>query len=114
MLSHTLMSRITLSFPLVLLILCAVTFAQQKPIPEGAKPYTPTRAEWLALELEAQLRVSISHSDYSMDFVSPAGTDTVVILVAYMPDVDRVVMNKAIDVARNVIDLKSKGRGWSS
>ena len=83
-------------------------------MPEGGKPYSPTRLEWLTLDLAAHLRVPLSESTgYSMDFAAPPGTDGIVISVRYLPSVNREVMNLNIDSARKIIAFDSKVYGWS-
>ena len=46
-----------------------------------------------------------------MDFVAPRGTDTLVMLVTYLPPVNRETMNAAIDGARKVIDIETNRYG---
>lgn len=82
---------------------------------EGWKPYTPSRLQWLALELNAALRVPLSvESGYLMDFVPIENEDAILIYVRYLPSVNREVMNISIDSARNVITIKAEGYGWTS
>jgi hypothetical protein len=40
--------------------------------------------------------------------------DTTLIFVRYLPPVDRELMNMTINVAREVISIDAKSRGWSS
>ena len=77
--------------------------------------YTPSRLEWLAVELNAGLRVRLTQDNgYSMDFVPVENVDAILIYVVYLPTVDREVMNLAIDTARKVIAMKVKSKGWAS
>jgi hypothetical protein len=82
---------------------------------EGDKPYTPTRLEWLAVDLNGRLRVDLSEeTGYLMQFVPMKGTDTILIYVTYLPSVGRQAMIMSIDSARKVISIEAKARGWSS
>lgn len=82
---------------------------------EGWKPYTPSRLQWLALELNAALRVRLSEeSGYSMDFVPIENEDAILIYVRYLPSVNREVMNISINSARDVILIKVESYGWTS
>jgi hypothetical protein len=96
------------------LVLGYMVQAQQRTVNEGSKPYTPTRLEWLALEMESGSRVELSEaSGYEMDFVSPRGSNTILIVVGYLPSVNREVMNISIASARKLIEMESTARGWS-
>jgi hypothetical protein len=82
---------------------------------EGDKPYTPTRREWIALELNATLHQSMSLEEkFSLEFVPPRyEEDTIVIFVWYLPTVDRQIMNLRIEAAKQSIAIEAKARGWS-
>jgi tRNA threonylcarbamoyladenosine modification (KEOPS) complex Pcc1 subunit len=99
----------------------AFAFAQgPSPQLEGYKPYTPTRLEWLAVELNAQMRRDPTPlSEYAVMFVPLEKEDAILIYVTYLPSVDKVPesrqrMNLTLDMARKVIAMKSNARGWSS
>jgi hypothetical protein len=98
----------------VLLILGTLLLAQP-PSRQGDKPYTPTRLEWLAADMNARMRVDLTpESGFSMEFIPVAGTDTITIYVVYLPSVVRQVMNTYIDAARRVISIETRSRGWDS
>jgi hypothetical protein len=101
-----------------LLILVYVTFVWaygQSAKLEGSKPYTPTRLEWFALELNAELRVPLSFKDrYSMDFTPIHTEDAIVIAVFYLPNIDREFLNQVISNAKEMVSLKTEYYGWSS
>ena len=80
---------------------------------EGYKGYTPSRLEWLAVELNASHRVDLHGSlDYLMTFVPIEKSDTILIYVRYLRSVNREVMNLNIDSVRKVIDMIAKRHGW--
>ena len=82
---------------------------------EGALPYTPSRLEWLAVELNAGGRVDLSEaSGFSLDYVPIESENAIVIFVRYLPAVNREAMNIAIDNARSIVTLKTKARHWGS
>src|ERR1035441_7635624 len=80
---------------------------------EGSKPYTPTRLEWLAVDLNARMRRDMTaENEFTMAFVRLEKEDAILIYVDYLPSVDRQRMNQTVDTARKVIAVESKGRGW--
>lgn len=82
---------------------------------QGIKPYTPSRLEWLALELNAEMRIDfLMDSNFSMAFVPHEKEDAICIYVRYNPNVNREIMNMEINAARENISRKAKYYGWSS
>jgi hypothetical protein len=87
----------------------------QNRIPEGAKPYSPTRLQWLALDMEAQGHLELSeHQEYSIDFVPLDKQNAILVYVRYMPKVDREIMNSRVENEKDIIKTKAKYEGWSS
>ncbi len=101
---------------LVIITFLTVTWAQDRfSNLEGSKPYTPSRLEWLAVELNANLRISMSvNNGYLMNFAAIEKEDAVLIYVRYLPKVNREAMNISINSAREVISIKTKQYGWNS
>ena len=79
---------------------------------EGYKEYTPSRLEWLAVEMNANHRVTLMVENYLMNFVPLENSDSILIYVRYLRNVNRQTMNMSIDSARKVIDMLAKHRGW--
>ena len=83
---------------------------------EGSKPYTPTRLEWLAVELNAKHRTDQLRSNgygYSICFVPLAKEETILIAVAYSAhETNRELMNISVDSAREMVEMTAKARGW--
>jgi hypothetical protein len=103
-------------FPAILLWLSLPFNAipQGRRVTEGERLYTPTRLEWLALDMNARLRRDFSAtSSFSMDF-APVMENTILIVVHYLPNVNRTAMNMSIASARKVIEIDTRARGWSS
>ena len=85
--------------------------AQAKLAP-GLEPYTPTRIEWLTMDLEASNRVELSsETGCSLDYAT-ADSDTVTIFVRHLPTADRRIINMAVDTARKLITSSAKRYGW--
>ena len=82
---------------------------------EEWKPYTPSRLSWLAVDLNANLRVPMSvNNGYLMTFVPVENEDTILIYVRYLPSVNREAMNIVLNSAREVISIRAKVHGWTS
>ena len=82
---------------------------------EGWKPYTPSRLDWLAVDLNASGRIQLTNNNgYLLSYVPIANEDTILIYVKYMRDVNREAMNISIDSARKVIKMKAKSYGWDN
>lgn len=85
---------------------------QQTPGRPGLTPYTPTEIEWLALIMRAGLRQDVSTDHpYSLDII-PVDHETLLIVVRYQPTVNREMMNRTIDTAREAIRSTAKRYGW--
>lgn len=89
-------------------------YAQSQRLSPGAEPFTPSRIDWLTTTLQASLREDALGTDgYQLEITSP-NSETVLIYVRYMPDVNRRVMNVSIDAARKVIEITAKSYGWEN
>ena len=87
---------------------------QQTTNRPGLTPYTPTEIEWLALTMRASLRQDASTDHpYSLDII-PADHETLLIVVRYEPTVNREIMNRTIDTAREAIRSTAKSYGWDN
>lgn len=88
--------------------------AQGQPERPGLKPYIPTRIEWLALMVESTVRQPMTAESLFALNVANSDHETIVILVRYMPGVNRTIMNGAIETARQVTEVTAKSYGWDS
>lgn len=78
----------------------------------GLQPHVPTRIDWLTTVLQASLRSDITEeSKFVLQITSP-DSETILIYVRYLPNVNREGMNLHIDAAREVIRITSKSYGW--
>jgi hypothetical protein len=85
---------------------------QQTPNRPGLTPYTPTQIEWLALIMRAGLRQDASTDHpYSLDIIR-VDHETLLIVVRYQPTVNREIMSRTIDTAREAIRSTAKSYGW--
>ena len=98
----------------VLALHCATTYGQQTQSKPGLLSYTPTRIEWLALFVNAQLHQHASvENPFSLDVVQ-SDHETLLIFVRYHPKTDREIMNRSIETAREVIRITANGYGWAN
>ncbi len=91
----------------------AVAYGQQPQNKPGLLPYTPTRIEWLALVVNAQLRRDATVVNPFTLSVVQSDHETLLIFVQYHPKTDREMMNQSIETAREVIRITANGYGWS-
>jgi len=78
----------------------------------GLTPYSPTRIEWLALDVRSQLQQDASADSPFFLSVVHVDHETLLIVVRYLPTVNREMMNSAIDSARKVIITRARSYGW--
>jgi hypothetical protein len=84
------------------------------PTQPGMTPYTPTRLEWLALDLEASYHEDFGrNSDYSLHYL-PKPPNTVLIFVHYKNEASAETVNHAIDAAKEVVNQDAASHGWRS
>jgi hypothetical protein len=84
------------------------------PTQPGMTPYTPTRLEWLALDLEASYHEDFAlNSDYSLHYL-PKPPNTVLIFVHYKSEASAQTVNHAIDAAKEVVNQDASSHGWRS
>src|SRR5215467_15127971 len=80
----------------------------------GMTPYTPTRLEWLALDLEASYHEDFGpNSNYSLHYL-PKPPNTVLIFVHYKSEASAETVNHAIDSAKEVVYQDAASHGWRS
>jgi hypothetical protein len=81
----------------------------------GLKPYTPTRLEWFAAELNAistSQRGDLGDVHYQILF-APSKSDTIILLVQYTDDVDRINMSNYVELNRKLAEKIRGNRGWT-
>ena len=84
------------------------------PTQPGMTPYTPTRLEWLALDLEASYHEDFAcNSGYSLHYL-PKPPNTVLIFVHYKSETSAETVNHAIDAAKEVVNQDASSHGWRS
>lgn len=78
----------------------------------GLQPFVPNRIEWLALLLNSELRQEATvDSPYSLAIVY-TDHETILIFVRYHPNIDREILNTAVETTREVIQITAKRYGW--
>jgi hypothetical protein len=84
--------------------------SQSRP---GSSPYTPTRLEWLTVELNAFARIqTLATERFTLMFTPRPTDDTIVVYVRYLPNVNQNDLRGAIREARNIINIIAKRHGW--
>ena len=78
----------------------------------GLQPYVPSRIEWLTTTLQASLRTDLTEETKFVLQITSPDSETILIYVRYLPDVNREVMNINIDSAREVIRITARSYGW--
>ncbi len=87
--------------------------AQQRDLSRpGLQPHIPTRIDWLTAVLQASLRADMTEESKFVLQITNPDSETILIYVRYLPNVNREVMNMHIDTAREVIRITSKSYGW--
>lgn len=80
----------------------------------GLTPYTPTKIEWLALDVRSQLQQDASADSPFFLSVVHVDHETLLISVRYLPTVNREMMSSTIDSTRKVIMATAKSYGWDN
>lgn len=89
--------------------------AQTGPKTEGAKPYTPTRLQWLALKLNAELGRQFSQDGFQMLFVPAEKDNAILIVVNYLKgSVPERQIDAEVKHAKKVIEISAKAQKWDS
>ncbi len=87
---------------------------QETPNRPGLTPYTPTKIEWLALDVRSQLQQNVSADSLFSLSVVHVDHETLLIVVRYPPTVNREMMSSAVDSARRIIMTTAKSYGWEN
>ena len=78
----------------------------------GQARYTPTRMEWLTTTLQAQLRKDMTDSSKFLVQIVARDSETLVMYVRYLADVNKAAMDIQLNANREVIKLTTKAYGW--
>ena len=82
---------------------------------QGGEPYTPSRLEWMCLQLNARKSHDSSHNRYSIDYNFSPPNDGIVMRIRYSPkDTDRAHLNEMVATLRRAITIIATGYGWES
>lgn len=92
----------------------ATLHSSAAPVPTepGMVPYTPTRIEWLAMELEASYREDIGSDNYSVHYLAKP-PNTVLIFVRYTGKTSAAIVDRGIDTAKQLVKQDASSHGWS-
>ncbi len=79
----------------------------------GLEPYIPTQLEWFALDLNSRNAYrNLLYDGFAFSY-SAADPDTIVLVIGYLPNVDRAKMNISVERARSAIEEQKKEYKWS-
>ncbi len=96
------MRKITILISILLLVSSAAYSS------EGSVPYTPSRLEWFAMDMNVSSATDVSDAGIAMVFVYLEKSNEILIYVRYLPTSDRELVNKRINNARELIKIKAK------
>lgn len=94
----------------------ATLHSRAAPVPTepGMTLYTPTRLEWLALDLEASYHQDFARdNDYSLHYIAKP-PNTVLLFVHYTSEASAETVDNAIDTAKQLVKQDAISHGWSS
>jgi len=107
--------RLVLAAVLVVVVLGwgtkGVSAANSRP---GDEPYTPTKLEWAALELQAGFGVNTwsSESPVMINWVAEGDGKTILCLLQYTPDTPAKVVKINRDSEQHIFDKYVVSHGW--
>lgn len=79
----------------------------------GMEPYTPSRLQWLAMDLEASYRLEYSEAvGYAVDYIAIA-PDTIVVEVDYSAKTSAKLIDNAVDHAAQLAKRSASRYGWA-
>lgn len=82
------------------------------PVPAALQPYTPTRLEWLALELNASFRLGdYARDGYRLDYVA-IKPDRIVAQVQHLPSAAPEALAYVATAGANCAALVTSQHGW--
>lgn len=111
-----------ITIPLTALILCvtAVVISRTAKSDEpqkstGSQLYTPTKLEWLVVELDAECSHRRTNDEpFNMNFVADENNDAIVIFMRYDPTMPDAMQEKAVKFGKAMASMAAKRHGWDS
>ena len=103
-------SRLVFIGLFVVTVLICLTYAWAQNQNEGDKPYTPTRLEWLAVQLNSELS---SFTGVDVGY-SARRNNTLELIIRYLPQTDRAILNKIVNLHKKHAIESAKVRGWDT
>lgn len=81
----------------------------------GDAPFTPTKLQWAALELQASYGVTTISNDgpAMVNFIAQPDGETIICLIQYMPDTPAAAVKITRDSERRVFDGYVVSTGWT-
>lgn len=84
---------------------------------EGNQPYTPTRLEWLTLQLNAEFSVATTigpNPGFMLRFRSNIEGNAIIINVTRLPNVDETTLEMHLQVIEKITLKRITKLGWNS
>ena len=83
---------------------------------EGQQPYTPTRAQWLAVTLDSTNIISnpVPHKGLSVVFASDSKRDTIKIILKHPKELSQDMVDTLIEQQESRVLAAAKFHGWDS
>ena len=83
---------------------------------EGQQPYTPTRAQWLAVILNSTNIISnpIPHKGLSVVYASDSKRDTIRIILGHPKELSQDIVDTLIEQQKSRVLAAAKIHGWDS
>jgi hypothetical protein len=76
-------------------------------------PYTPSRLDWLAVDLEASYRSEMKTTDSTAVSYLPQAPDTIIILVQYTDRTSAGLVDSSAEVGKIFVNREATRLGWS-
>jgi hypothetical protein len=115
---RTIRSLLLVASALSLMALVLTIHASNSPSPSspGMSTYSPTRLEWLEMELQANYRFEDNNDpeiDYSTNFFAKT-PDTIVVLVQYSNHTPAKIVDRAAEHNKRIAEKVVSSHGWTS
>ena len=109
------MKKLTIALAAILVAVGGAHAFQEQEELRGGGPYTPTKLEWLTVELNSGYRSDFEESgdvgQIERSFVHDQ-MDTIIVMIQYSGEVPRSHINRMADLGRKVARNSAKRRGW--
>jgi hypothetical protein len=92
-------------------IFAVSAWAQSRAERRGIEPYTPTKLEWLCVELNSRYGLD-GTTGIGRYFLADERSDAVITVTASVRGANRTLVNETAEQGRRVVSMVAKARGW--